>query len=136
MKQLPTFALLLITVFGCVQSVTAQRDRTSKPVESGTAHYGFPGERLPDTDTVKVLYLLADTTKHPYPWGERSDKTFRYETVFYRFGYVVERKESDQWNESFWMVAVAYLDENKRPLPRSYVIWQIRSIKPNEPPQQ
>jgi hypothetical protein len=35
---------------------------------------------------------------------------------------------ADQWNEHFWMKAVAYLQEDKKtPLPDDEIVWDSRS---------
>jgi hypothetical protein len=69
--------------------------------------------------TVRVSYIGDKMVEH---W----DSTLSYH-IWQEEGYIAEKKESDQYNESFWMVPVAYLDINKKRLPKNFIIWQTKN---------
>jgi hypothetical protein len=120
MKYIITTALLLSAIVSKAQQPVCITN-------TGTVKYGFPGENLPDRDTLHVLYLLSDTSFVRGFWTERTPMSFA------RTGYIAERKVADQWNESFWMVSEANLDENRKPLPPGYVIWQTKLLSSGKP---
>lgn len=78
-------------------------------------HYGFPGESLPAVDTIPVYFMVSNT---------ESGTT---EFIFTLRGWIARTKQSDNYNESFWMAAAAYLKEDKRtPLNANLIIWDSR----------
>ena len=94
------------------------------------ARSGFPGSNLPAVDTEKVWFLVVDTAEMPTGWVSLADGLHRGYRVSYMIpGWIAEEKRGDQWNETFWMAAVAYLDEFKHPLSKNFMIWDSRPRK-------
>lgn len=78
-------------------------------------NYGFPGENLPAVDTIPVYFMVSNT------------EPGTTEFIFIVRGWIARVKESDNYNESFWMVATAYLKEDKRtPISANLIIWDSR----------
>lgn len=88
---------------------------------------GFPGAGLPDNDTLKVKMLCTDDTQYPKGSMLTYEQSLRVQGFSFKVdGYLVRRKQSDQYNESFWMEVTAYWDENKKPLSKNIIVWQIK----------
>lgn len=116
-KTLPFIALLLIAAGVRGQALKGQ--------------YGFPGELLPEIDTVKVWFLVVDTT-HIYKTSDfaNGSSMLAYSPIAFMLpGYEATHRVADQFNESFWMVPDGYLDDHKKPLNKNLIIWQTTERK-------
>jgi len=122
MKYLLLSILLLAGIAGLGQTATVTIADT--PLIQVQGFYGFPGERLPFVDTLKVFFLVSDTSR-------KGVEDFRYVDAdpFVVAGYIARKKKGDQYNESFWMENVAFLTDDKKPLSSHYVIWQTAPRK-------
>jgi len=137
MKYLLLSILLLAGIAGLGQNSTVTI--TDTPLIQIQGFYGFPGERLPFVDTLKVFFLVSDTSrKYQISQGvslktnELISDTSWFEPnslSFFVPGYIARRKKGDQYNESFWMENVAFLTDDKKPLSSHYVIWQTAPRK-------
>lgn len=119
------YILLLFILASCCVA-KGQEKGTLLP---GTAKsfYGFPGESLPDSLEKHVWFLCSDTSQsvkgHLYDY-EGSIRAMHF--LFTIPGYIKQKKRGDNYNESFWMVTTDYWDENHKPIPKNYFIWQIQ----------
>jgi len=72
-------------------------------------------------DTVKVVMLVSDIFKTPAPKGT----TVMY-SVYAQIGYDLRQYEAFYQNQTF--TSFGYLDENKKPLSKTIVIWNCQRI--------
>ena len=98
-------------------------------------------------DTVKVIMLLSDTSTHK-SWVLLLDKNATVKEAispyipycFWEYGYSVREKhntDEDSIDPYFtygykcrdYFIHKFYLDENKNPLNKNYIVWQSQQIK-------
>lgn len=119
---------MLSTIFSWGQT------QTTAPSKSQSL-YGFVGETLPAVDTISIYILAGNADRHRKTGFMQlgADDTLRpvYSTrwlpeVWQIEGFAERVKESDRWNESYWMQPVRYFDADFHPLPKTYIIWQTQ----------
>jgi len=138
MKYSITALLLLSVIFSKGQTTTKTLENTGAMDSAATAkllqsmqsykiRWGFPGEDLPEVDTISVVFLLSDTTAFA------KGTTFTYEGSvnamgfsWVQRGYIARKRFSNQSKDFFWMFPVANLDEKKKPLPPTLIVWQTK----------
>lgn len=114
MKQL--LAVILFSIgFNCTGQITTSSGIPTTVMSPGTATLWLHGSNLPIVDTERVIMLVQDTTLGKYPYMMK--------------GYFAKERSGDKWNESFWMVVSAVLDNNKKPISKNIVIWETITIK-------
>lgn len=96
---------------------------------------------VPKEDTVKVLMLLTDTTFVPnvtsimyltQVTGFTDTIGYipnRIPYVWFQFGYVVYKIRWVHTSGEDIFLSPTYLDENKKPLPKSLIIWITKEVK-------
>lgn len=84
------------------------------------------------TDTIPTIMLVCDTSFHELV-GFNYEKVERLDTwVYWQFGYYVERAMTAQELGTTGAVYIpirAYLDENKKPLPKNIYVWMANRIE-------
>lgn len=134
MKQLLIF-LAASAIFSAKGQIFS-KDSVS-PIFGQAYSFTFPGAGLPDVDTIKVIFLVGcgnrqhlseRTMRHRDDYKPVGGSLF-FTEVFQIPGYLARKKKRDNYNESFWMENVAYLDENKQFLPATTIIWLIKEVQ-------
>lgn len=138
-------ALLLLSVIFSEGQTTEKTLGKFEPIDSATvAKYGFPvysdvfpGEGLPERDTIKVVFLVGHGDRYRKGMIECIGDSCHtiYDTtllpnIWQMPGYIIRRKQRGNHGEAYWMVTVARLDEKKKPLSASLIIWQVQE-EPN-----
>lgn len=96
---------------------------------------------IPKQDTVKILMLVCDTSRINLFLINGVEQTYSYDyTTWWQFGYEVYETEYGQVpceNPNLAMACygkyrskfIGRFDQNKKPLPKSIVVWMTKEIK-------
>lgn len=121
------YLLITLLLIGIVDGCFGQQ---SEPIEKAI----FFGNKL-ETDTVKCIILYIDTAFVEVDCSEelgfKMDSTVgvtclvRDTNVHWMNGYVIDYSK-DVGRLNIPVIGIIYLDENKQPLPSSYIVWMAK----------
>lgn len=136
MKQTNYFCLLLISLVICGFQVCAQHtytDTSDATISWGKPYLGNFSDfnkmfSLRHYDTIEVIMEIIDTSEqHLVPaWDGQWLSTLK---PIFIMGYVVYNIGHDViYNSNYRRSVAAYLYDNKLPLNKNYIVWQIKEL--------